>query len=35
MLLEGKVAMIFGAGGAIGSAVANLTGGVSVDELLP
>ncbi len=31
MLLEDKNAMIYGAGGAIGGAVANLTGGMSVD----
>lgn len=31
MLLEGKNAMIYGAGGAIGGAVANLTGWMSVD----
>lgn len=30
-MLEGKNAMIYGAGGAIGGAVANLTGGVSGD----
>jgi hypothetical protein len=30
MLLEGNNAMIYGAGGAIGGVVANLTGGISV-----